>query len=66
MNELTKKVASGAISGFVSAFLIDLNAWSKSEGEDGEMEPFSWKLAIKRWVAGAASGAVAALGIVGL
>ena len=51
-----KALIAGAVSGFVSAALIDLNAWSKSDG------PFSLKLAFKRWVAGAISGATAAAG----
>lgn len=52
-----KKIIAGAVAGLVSAFLIDLNAWSKSDG------PFDWTLAFKRWVAGAVAGAFAAFGI---
>jgi predicted lysophospholipase L1 biosynthesis ABC-type transport system permease subunit len=52
-----KKIVAGAVSGFVAAAVVDVHAWSKSA------EPFNWTLAIKRWVAGAISGATAALGI---
>ena len=58
MNELLKKIIAGALSGFVSAFLVDLNAWKSNEA----MEHFNWALAIKRWLAGAVSGALTGLG----
>ena len=51
-----KAIVAGAVSGFVSSVVIDLNAWSKSDGA------FNWLLAFKRWVAGAVSGATAAAG----
>lgn len=51
-----KALIAGAVSGFVSAAVIDINAWSKTDGA------FSWLLAFKRWVAGAVSGATAAAG----
>lgn len=54
-----KQITAGAVSGFVAAFVVDLNAWSKAK----EGEPFSWVLAVKRWIAGAVSGATAALGM---
>ena len=59
MNELVKKVVAGALSGFVSAFLVDLNAWKSNEA----MEHFNYALAIKRWLAGAVSGALTGLGL---
>jgi hypothetical protein len=59
MNELVKKVVAGALSGFVSAFLVDLNAWKSNEA----MEHFNYALAIKRWLAGAVSGALTGLGM---
>jgi hypothetical protein len=62
MNNEIKKVIVGAMSGFVSAFLVDCNAWLKS----GEDTKFDYILAFKRWVAGAVSGAVTALGLGGL
>lgn len=58
-----KNIIGGAVGGFIAAFVIDLNAWSKSTDSDGEQTKFSWKLAIKRWVAGAVSGALGASGI---
>lgn len=42
----------GAVSGFASAFLVDLHAWSKA----GPTAAFDWALAAKRWVSGAVSG----------
>jgi len=59
MNELVKKIVAGALSGFVSAFLVDLNAWKSNEA----MEHFNYALAIKRWLAGAVSGALTGLGM---
>lgn len=58
MNEQLKKVVAGTLSGFVSAFLVDLNAWKSNEA----MEHFNYALAIKRWLAGAVSGALTGLG----
>lgn len=60
MSELTKKLVAGAVSGFLAAFVVDINAWSKSDQE------FNWGLAVKRWIAGAVSGATAALGMSGI
>lgn len=47
-----KTMVAGAVGGFLSAVVVDLNAWSKSGGE------FDWGLALKRWLAGAVSGLV--------
>lgn len=55
-----KQALAGAVSGFVAAAVVDVNAWAKSN------EPFDWVLAFKRWVAGAVSGLTAAFGIVSL
>jgi len=52
-----KKIIAGAISGFCGAALVDVHAWSKSR------EPFDWGLAVRRWVAGAVSGATAGFGL---
>jgi len=52
-----KKIVAGAVSGFLGAFVVDLNAWKKATGS------FDWGLAAKRWVSGAVSGAMAALGM---
>lgn len=51
-----KSIVAGAIGGFIAAAMIDVNAWAKSEGE------FDWKLAFKRWVAGATAGVMGGLG----
>lgn len=53
-----KLIIAGATSGFLSAFVVDLNAWSKYNGSK-----FNWNLAFKRWVAGAVTGAIAATGL---
>ncbi len=59
-SELIKKIIAGAVSGFVAAVVVDINAWSKSD------KPYDWGLAFKRWVSGAVSGAVAGLGTGGV
>lgn len=48
-----KQIAAGAASGFLSAFIVDLMAWSKTP----EGTTFGWRTAAKRWVAGAIAGA---------
>lgn len=60
MAELTKKLIAGTVSGFLAAFVVDIHAWSRSS------DAFDWGLAVKRWVSGAVSGAVAAFGVQGL
>lgn len=57
MNELTKKLIAGAVSGFLAAFLVDIQIWAKADA------PFDWKKASKRWVAGAVAGATGAFGV---
>lgn len=52
-----KKIAVGAVSGLVSAVLVDLHAWSGSTGG------FDWKKAATRWIGGAISGAASAAGV---
>ena len=47
----------GAVGGFISAVLVDVDAWKKSSGQ------FDWGLAAKRWIAGAVAGALAGLGV---
>lgn len=51
-----RAAVAGAVGGFLSAVVVDVNAWSKSD------RPFDWGLAVKRWVAGAVSGFVGGLG----
>lgn len=52
-----KMILAGALGGFLAAVAVDINAWSKSD------DPFDWGLALKRWIAGAVSGATAGFGI---
>ena len=58
-----RQIVSGAVSGFLAAFLVDLNAWSHSTPKGKPNKPFDWGMAFKRWVSGAVSGALAALGV---
>lgn len=48
-----RQVIAGAIGGFVTALLVDINAWEKSPGA------FDWSLAVRRWILGAITGAAA-------
>lgn len=54
-----KKIIAGAIVGFVTAAVVDVKKWSKWP----KGTPFDWSEAVKTWIAGAVSGAAAALGI---
>ncbi len=54
-----KNTLIGALSGFLSALLVDLHAWSKAPYGS----PFDWRLGITRWIGGAAAGASAAWGL---
>ena len=56
-----KAIIAGAVAGFVSALVVDLNAWSKHKSKN-EDDKFSWNLAVKRWMAGGATGAATAAG----
>lgn len=57
-----KAILAGAVSGFVAALVTDLNAWSKSTPKGEPNAPFDFKLAFQRWVAGAMTGGMAAMG----
>ena len=57
-----KVVIAGAVSGFVAALTIDINAWCKSTPKGTDNAPFDWSLALKRWIAGAMVGGTAAMG----
>lgn len=61
----TRKLLAGAISGFVSAALVDLNAWAKADKAEPGTK-FDLNLAAKRWLTGALSGAMTAAGLEGL
>lgn len=56
-----KGIVYGVGNGFLTAFLVDFNAWSKAKAKDGD-PGFDWKLAFKRWVAGAVTGLTTAIG----
>ena len=58
MNPFIHKLVAGALSGLLSAILIDLHAWQASP-----TATFDFKLAAKRWVTGLVSGVTAALGL---
>lgn len=51
-------VISGAVIGFLTAFVVDLHAW-KSWGDVA----FNWKTASFRWVSGTIFGALAGAGL---
>lgn len=57
MDPTLKKVLVGAITGFIVAFGVDIHSWALSK------EKYDWKLAIKRWIAGAIGGITAAFGL---
>lgn len=57
MNIIVKNIIVGAFSGLLSAIMVDLDKWKTSVDAQ-----FDFKLAAKRWLAGAVSGAAAALG----
>lgn len=51
-------ILAGAISGLLTAVIVDLNAWANSHGQ-----PFDWRLAVKRWIAGTVTGLGSAFGV---
>jgi hypothetical protein len=53
-----KLIVAGALGGLLAAIAVDVNAWAKSDDK-----PFDWGLAVKRWIAGAMSGAAGAFGL---
>jgi hypothetical protein len=54
MNNLIKLIITGAVGGFISAVNVDLKKWRATPDL-----AFDWKEAIKSWLLGAISGAVA-------
>ena len=54
-----KALVVGAVTGFVSALLVDLNNWRMAP----EGQVFNWKKAAIHWATGAVSGAMAAAGL---
>ena len=57
MNIIVKNIIVGAFSGLLSAIMVDLDKWKTSIDAQ-----FDFKLAVKRWLAGAVSGALTGLG----
>jgi hypothetical protein len=61
-----KKYVVGAVIGFIGAAVADLDAWrSAAQNVDGVViyPPFDFTKAIRRWVAGAAAGALGISGV---
>lgn len=52
----TKALIVGAVSGLMAAVAVDLHAW-------GGGESFNWRKAVSRWIGGAITGAVGAIGL---
>lgn len=57
-----KLIIGGGLTGFLSAAIVDINAWSKSTPKGEKNTAFDWGLAFRRWVAGAITGATTAAG----
>jgi hypothetical protein len=57
-----KKIIAGAVAGFCAAAIVDVRKWANWP----KGTPFDWGEAFRTWVAGAATGAAAALGISGV
>ncbi len=55
MNFNLKLVIVGAVGGFLTALMVDLHAFGKSDSNK-----FDWQLALGRWISGAITGAVTA------
>lgn len=58
MDALVKKIVVGALGGFLSAVVVDFGKWKSTPDLK-----FNWALALKNWVAGAVTGALAGLGV---
>jgi hypothetical protein len=58
MDQLIKKVIASALAGLLGAVVVDLDKWKTADSDH-----FDWKLAVKRWIQGAVTGAITALGI---
>ena len=54
-----QQIRAGALSGFASALVVDLRAYSQAP--DGEA--YNWKKAVARWISGTVTGAMAAAGL---
>lgn len=58
MDQLIKKVIASTLAGFLGAVVVDLDKWKTADSDQ-----FDWKLALKRWIQGAVTGAITALGM---
>jgi len=52
-----RTILVSALGGLLSAVIVDLDAWAKSDGD------FNWKIAVVRWLKGLISGAIAGMGV---
>jgi hypothetical protein len=66
MNPTLKKALAGAISGFLGAFIADLDAFKKSPDVFDEFKTFDWKIAANRYVRGIVLGVAGAFGLGGI
>jgi len=57
-----ERLAVYALSGFLSAIVIDLDAYVKAKKENPSKE-FDWQLAAVRWIKGIIAGALAGAGL---
>lgn len=57
MNQFAIRLIAGALTGFLSAVVVDVQKWAKTGGT------FDWGIALRAWIAGAVTGALAGLGI---
>jgi hypothetical protein len=53
-----KKIGIAALGGFLSAVVVDLGKWKQTPDLK-----YDWLLALKNWLAGAVTGAVAGMGV---
>lgn len=58
------KLVQGALSGLLAAMVVDIHAFSKWR-DYNQFAEFSYKLMLVRWLQGAISGALLALGYAG-
>jgi hypothetical protein len=54
------RIVQGAVAGFLAAAAVDLHAFQTWKSLD-EAHTYNWKLAIGRWIMGAATGAATGL-----
>jgi hypothetical protein len=54
-----KPILAGALTGLAAAVKTDFDAWKKAPADS----KFDWTLALKRWFAGAVTGAFAGAGL---